>query len=251
MRGKMCRSIGEPLDEQEADEEGRRAVADEADPGHNVVDHGVAADRLEDAKRDADQQADASADDGQDDGARQRCPDQARDRSAAQDVEAEVAVQHLPQPLQVLNVDRLVEAPRLGVCGDLGGRGPHPEHRAHLTARHEVEQQECDDRHDERDDNSLDQPPDQVTDHCFTPVPWAAWPATRRSRPSSVLTTGDRLPALGPCRQRCRQGASGSLHSAPTSSYFTTARFRDRPPCWRNASAAAGSGVPDYRASRS
>ncbi len=83
---------------------------------------------------------------------------QVADRLVAPEVESEVAAQDVAEPVQVLDVDRVVETEVLPHCGHELGRRVQPEYGEHGVARDEPDDQEDEHRHAEQHRHGQRQP---------------------------------------------------------------------------------------------
>src|SRR5262249_2308894 len=158
----------EPLDEQQADEERGGRVAEERHPGQHIVTGRVPVHRLVHPEGYPEGQRHDRAQQDEHDGLGQVLGDQAGHRDVQLRGEAEVTLEDLAGPLEVLDVERLVKAVQMVVVGDLGDGRPRSEHRPDRPAGEQVNQRQRDHGHDEQHDDRLSNAPDQVSDHQTT-----------------------------------------------------------------------------------
>ncbi len=220
---------GEPLHQQQADEERGGGVPEERDAGQHVVADCVPLHGLVHAERNAEQQRDDGAQRDQHYGLGQVLADQAGDRLVELGREAQVAVQQLADPLDVLDVERLVETVQVVVMGDLRRGGARAQQRPDGPAREQVHQREHDDRHEEQDDDSLHDAPEQVPDHRAVVPPAGPPPASRHgvmrlSRSLQPVAAACRSGHRSPSRPRLARGTatgacllSGAYQNSATS----------------------------------
>jgi len=136
-------------DQHQREEEVRHRVQRERDAVEQVIARAVPLHRLVDAHRDGDGQGEDGGDPQQQRVFRHPLNDQRRHRLLELIRRSEVAVAHLHDIVEELDVERLVKAVRLIEDGDLLGGGLEPQDRPGRAARDHVD-------HDERHDHDAD-----------------------------------------------------------------------------------------------
>ena len=138
----------EEVEEEDAGDEGRRRNADDADHDHRPVQPRAASEGGEHAEGDAGDEHDDRPHEAQIDGQAETVADHGDDGAVSGDRAAEVASDHLTEPLAVLNEERIVQVKLLADRRDgLGIGRTRADQRADRVARREFHQGE----HAERD----------------------------------------------------------------------------------------------------
>jgi hypothetical protein len=171
--------------QDQADPEVRRRHADERGEHRAEVDPGVAAHRRQHPERDADADRDHERPEAQLDRGRHPLEDDRGHRQLLPDRGAEVALQGLAQPADVLHRERLVEAVDAVEALDVGDRRLLAEHDPDRVAGRQVHEHEHQDRHPEEDERQREEPPDDVLQHAS-------------AYPTSVNRSGRRRQELRP-----------------------------------------------------
>ena len=99
------------------------------------------------------------------DGRRQPLADQADDRIGIFERHAKIAGQDIGQKSEVLNVDRLIEAPAVPRFGDVRRRGLVRQQKVGRVARRRMDQEEDQQRDQHDDGDRRDDPAEQVSKH--------------------------------------------------------------------------------------
>ena len=113
----------------------------------------------------ADDQREKEGGPRQDQRVRQPLADLAEDRPLVRVREAEIPVQEATGPLEVLHIDRLIEAEVRALLRDLLGRQLRIGQDRGRAARRQMNQRESNDCDEHEDDSRLDQAADDVSTH--------------------------------------------------------------------------------------
>ena len=155
-----------------ADHEARHTESDHGDALADVVRQLPRVQRAEHPEPDTQQHAEHERDEADLERDRQRLADQARDRGARRQRDAEVAAQHRAQPGEELLRRRLTDAVVAIELGMLGGAEQslaHPERRRDRIAGQESQDHEDHDRDAEQRHEHADQSPGDRDQHALIP----------------------------------------------------------------------------------
>ncbi len=139
--------------------------AEEAEPADDMIRHGSRPLRGVDADGDRDEEREHEGCPRQNQRVRQPLADLTENGALIRVRDAEVAVQEAAGPLEVLHVDRLIQAEIRALLRDLLGRQLRIGQDCGWPARREVNQRERDHRHEYEDHSRLYQAADDVSAH--------------------------------------------------------------------------------------
>ena len=174
---------GKDDDEQDAEPEIGHRQAEKGDKGDRVVPGGVAPCRGNQAGRHGDHQRQHERQQRQRQRARQRLGDQLRHRhAAAVDGRAEITLEHVAEPDEVLHPHRLVEAEMTAQVLDRLGTAGIEQHGADGIARHDPQHEEHQRRDRPHDDQRTDETSQQVARHGLAVAPGSVMATNRVCR---------------------------------------------------------------------
>ena len=171
LAGSTSSTSAEKIDEQQAEPEHRHHAEHDDDAHADAVEQAALPERGNDAERDADTEHDHRAADEQDDGVQRLVEDEPGDGLVEAGGLAQIALQQVAQPHEVLDVGRAVEAEVAAHPGDrLGVAGLAPQQADRRVARQRLKQDEDQDgdapEREERQDRSLCQESNQEGSLC-------------------------------------------------------------------------------------
>jgi hypothetical protein len=161
-RERPARVQREREQEHDPDPELREAEPDERHGPDHVVGHPVRSRRRDGRERHRDQDREQRPQGDQPQRDRHAVDDELPRGDAVEERRAEIAVEEPDEEALVLHRQRVVEPPLLVEDGDARRRRAVSEHRPRRVAGDEVDQEEHEDRHAERDRDHLQQAPHDV-----------------------------------------------------------------------------------------
>ena len=156
---------GEDEDRHQPEPEGGHAVAEEGEEHTDAVEDRVLLGGGDDAGRETDQEGDDGRSRRQDEGVLKALQDEGQDLGALLEGDAEIALEDLAQPLDVLDVDRLVEPEGFAQVGDILGAGGETEEGLGDVPGDQFHQEEDDEGDPEEDRDQTEQPAQNVGRH--------------------------------------------------------------------------------------
>ena len=215
------KSEGEDEDRHQPEPERRHRVAEEGEQHARPVEQRVLLGRRNDPRRQPDRQRDDGRGGSQQQRVAESLQHERQDLGPLLQGVLEVAVQHPPEPPQILEVDRLVQTERLPQVGDVFWSRVQSEQRLGDVAGNQLHQEENDDGDPEQNRDQQEQPAKDVGRH-------------RRALPSRSRTTNGEWSPIdaGACHAGIDRAGNSIL--GPTGSNCRARRSRGGPPSRRS-----------------